>query len=245
MQYLFLLLLINTLFSFSYKGNEMKIEREVRLEDMFLSSEIVESNIEKKIEDETEITSEEQKTIIVQETTETIKEIKKQPKVETPKVEKIKVDKKENVQPNGTLIINGKTHYIGKHFGYILTAANDSDEKLNQLQKYIDKGYIASYCGPFNVTDGRTTMIGGHNYGNGNGVFDYVANRIKVGDTISAKDWNGNHKNYTVQKVHKMYVYTTTTDSLLDDEIGLNGVHKEGIVIQFCRGNTIEFWIAR
>lgn len=135
-------------------------------------------------------------------------------------------------QPAGTMVINGRTYYVGSFFGYYWD--------INALQSYIDKGYISTGRHPFIATDGKGTYIAGH----APGVLGPLRWSVGKGTNISVVDNNGYHRNYTVTSV----VYTGVIESYDQGGIGYLFTmldSEESLVIQHCQDGGYVFIVAK
>ena len=135
-------------------------------------------------------------------------------------------------QPAGTMVINGRTYYVGSFFGY--------HWDINALQSYIDKGYIATGRYPFTTTDGKGTYIAGH----APGILGPLRWSVGKGTNISVVDNNGYHRNYTVTSV----VYTGVIESYAQGGIEYLFTmldSEESLVIQHCQDGGYVFIVAK
>lgn len=111
------------------------------------------------------------------------------------------------------------------------------------IQSYIDRGLVAQGWNELDNHDGMVTYLAGHNPG----VLSEFANWVEVGKTITVYDSTGNVRSYRMNRVMEtpMNRPVNGVSSEVIDYTYYHMYDHEGIVIQFCKDNSVmQLWIA-
>lgn len=121
-------------------------------------------------------------------------------------------------------------------------ANNFYEESVQKIQSYIDSGGVALNMSEINFLDNRFSHISGHNPG----TLSYLANNIGDGKIVTIYDKSGNSKDYrlsffcSVDRNNRSNLPSKLIE-VLDDPYSIG----EAILIQFCNGSEIDFWIGK
>lgn len=167
--------------------------------------------------------------------------ITKETTTSTPKAPSVVSE--QPVQPKthtNMLNVNGSLIPVGS-----LQAHDLFVESADQLQNYIDLGYVGTAWHELDNHDGLVTYMAGHNPG----VFSPLANYAQIGRTFQVWDKHGNVRTYQFVDMYESSLYDLEEDQVDGKIVNYMYNHMndhEGILLQWCREErgVIQMWVA-
>lgn len=129
-----------------------------------------------------------------------------------------------------TIVIDGNEIPMSGFF------EKSNKETIEQIQKFIDTGKAAVAFNKINHFDNKPSLMFGHNPG----VMSPIAKVAKEGKVITVYDINGVSKEYVMHKL-AFQKQGGVANEAVQKKLKSS---EEGIVIQFCIENGIDFWWA-